>query len=113
MSELIIVENVENNTTSYIDLVRCDCPSDIKFTRIDSFTIMPILNPVKSLFRCEFNGDEKFTDFKIGVEIEYPFPLPQRDPWKVKSGQSLIIQIRSSEAGVNVSAIGKIIGKRI
>jgi len=112
MSEVIEVGNVENNTTSYVDLVRHDCPTDSKGTRIDSFTIMPILNPDKALFRCEFNGDEKFTDFKIGVEVEYPFPLPYHDPWKVQSNQSLILQMKSVD-GTNVGAIGKIIGRKL
>ena len=110
MSEVTEVNNVETSSTSYVDLVKHTCPSGKLATRIDSFTIMPISSPEKALFRCEFNGDEKFNGFKIGVEVEYPFPLPYHDPWKVKPGQSLILQIRSSD-GTPVSALGKIMGK--
>lgn len=108
MPGIIEVEDAENNTTTYIDLVRHDCPAESPHgTRINSFTIMPTLNPGKALFRVEVNGEEKWTDLKIGIEVEYPFPLP--DPWTVKPGKSLIIQMRSSD-GTNVGAVGKIIG---
>ena len=108
MAEKIEVANVETNSQEYIDLVKleADPNEDIK---VHSFTIMPITNPEKSLFRCEFNGDEKFKDFKIGVDMEYPFPLPSIGGWKIKRGNNMVLQIRSSD-GTNVSAIGKIIG---
>ena len=112
MSEVIEVNNVETLSTAYVDLVRHDSPVDGSGTRIDSFTIMPIVNPDKALFRAEMNGDEIFTDFKIGVEVEYPFPLPYHDPWKVQSNQSLILQMKSVD-GTNVGAIGKIIGRKL
>lgn len=108
MSEKIEVANVETTSQDYVDLVKLetDPNEDIK---VHSFTIMPITAPEKSLFRCEFNGDEKFTDFKIGIEIEYPFPLPMIGGWKIARGKNMTIQIKSSD-GTLVSAIGKIIG---
>lgn len=108
MTESISVENIQTSNQSYVDLVKLEA-SSTKTVKVDSFTIMPILNPEKSLFRCEFNGDELFADFKIGIEVEYPFPLSATRGWKIKRGNNMTLQIRSSD-GTSVSAIGKIIG---
>lgn len=108
MPEKISVENIQTSNQSYVDLVKIEA-NLTKTIKVDSFTIMPVLNSDKSLFRCEFNGEELFTDFKIGIEIEYPFPLPITRGWKIKRGNNMTLQIRSSD-GTPVSAIGKIIG---
>ena len=113
MSEVIEVDNITNSTQVYSDLVRHDSPAGGKGTRIDSFTILPIQNPDKSVYKAVLNGTTLFEDFKIGVEVEYPFPLPYHDPWKIDPGSSLVVQIRADEAAVTVSAIGKIIGRKV